>query len=62
MPTLLEIYESYYNGQREQFVEQVNEYSVKEFATDLESEIADHILTEPEAYKMLRTFIILNKD
>jgi len=62
MPTLLEIYDSYTNGQNKQFADQVLEYGADDFAADLQTDITDDILTYQEAYEMLRTFIILEAD
>ena len=59
MATLLEIYESHTNGQRRQFADQVREYGADDFASDLQTEINDGILTYEEAYKMLKTFIVV---
>lgn len=58
--TLLEIYESFHNGQKKQFRNQVNSYGPSDFATDLQAEINDGVLTVEEAYKMLREFLIFN--
>ena len=56
MTTFLEIIESYHNGQKSQFVEQVKKYGAGEFAKDLAN-----TTTYEEAYSMLKTFIVLNQ-
>lgn len=61
MTTLLQIYESYHNGQKKQFVEQVQNYGASDFATDCAVDISDGVLDEREAFNMLVTFIKLNK-
>lgn len=55
--TLLEIYESFSNGQKKQFCAQVQSYNPADFARDLESEIADCVVTEREAFQMLKTYL-----
>ena len=59
MPTLLEIYESFHNGQKKQFAQQVDDYSPASFAEDMETEIKDGVLSTEEAFKMLKTFLIV---
>lgn len=58
MATLLEIYESHHNGQKKQFADQVLAYGADDFADDLQTDIADGVLSFEEAFKMLKTFII----
>lgn len=60
-PTLLEIYESYHNGQKRQFADQVLAYGAAEFAGDTVPEINGGVLSLQEAYNMLKTFIIVNE-
>lgn len=60
MCTLLEIYDSFHNGQKKQFCNQVREYGPNDFATDLQAEITDGVLTVEEAYRMLREFLMFN--
>lgn len=61
MATLLEIYESFHNGQRKQFADQVLEYGAADFAADTQTEVNDGILSHLEAYQMLKTFILVNE-
>lgn len=58
MHTLLEIYESFHNGQRKQFVKQVKEYGEADFARDVQVEINDGVLAYPEAFKMLQAVML----
>lgn len=63
MPTLKEIYESHENGQKKQFVEQVNEYGAANFARGLSEEISKidgQTIFPEDVADMLITYTILN--
>ena len=65
MTTLLEIYDSYTNGQKRQFADQVNAYGADDFASDIGSDTDSEglpVLTDTERYKMLKTYLIVNTD
>jgi len=65
MTTLLEIYESYYNGQKKQFVSQVTAYGKADFASDIGGDTDSEglpVLTDKERYKMLKTYLIVEDD
>ena len=57
--TLLEIYESFSNGQKKQFVEQVQNYGKIEFVTGLTHAIECDIVSAVTAFDMLKTIIVL---
>ena len=58
MATLLEIYESFENGQRKHFIEQVNEYGFNSFVEDINIEQIDGILTYEECFNMMKHYIL----
>lgn len=62
MGTLQEIYGSHSNGQRKQFVEQVEDYGPYAFFTDVQEEVKEGVLPEKEALGMLTTFIKLREE
>lgn len=64
MPTLLEIYDSYHNGQKKLFADQVLAYGADNFASDIgtdENGEGEPVFTDKERYQMLKTFIIINE-
>jgi len=59
MATLLEMYESFHNGQKKQFVRQVEEYGTADFIKDMHTEMRDGVLTQEEVNAMTLTLVNL---
>jgi hypothetical protein len=60
MATLLQIYESYENGQGKQFIQQVREYGEADFAIDVQTEINDGVLNYEQGFRRIKTIIVTN--
>ena len=60
--TLLEMYESYHNGQKKQFITQVKQYGYEYFINDIKTELKDGVLNESEIIGMLSTIILIGID
>lgn len=56
------IMESYSNGQKRQFADMVVAYGPDEFAGDLEISINSDTISAQQAFKILKSFIIVNGD
>lgn len=57
MSTLLQLYELHANGNKKDFFNEVEAYGLYDFASDLQVEIHDDVLTYQEAFKMLTTIV-----